>query len=525
MFIQKASLLKVSTALISVSDKTGLQGLAKELAALGIRIISTGGTAAEIEKAGVKVTKVEDLTGFPEMLDGRVKTLHPKIHAGILAVRKNDEHMKRLEEHGIQAIDLVVINLYPFRKTIAKENVPVAEAIENIDIGGPTLLRAGAKNFESVAVVTSPDQYMQLIAELKKGRGILSEEFRKFLCVKAFEHTASYDVAINAFLAEKFLPEELFPKTLNLSFEKAQDCRYGENPHQKGAFYREFDVKEPCIAMAKQLHGKELSFNNFNDANAAIELVNEFSRPACAIIKHANPCGAAVSDSISHAFDLAYACDKESAFGGIIAVNRKMDPETAQKIAAFFNEIVVAPAFDADALEKLRKKQNLRILEVAGLGEKPAKKSLDFKRVKGGLLVQETDDARPEKGSLKIATKKSPSGQQLDDLLFAATVAKHVKSNAIVFAKNCATVGIGAGQMSRIDATKIASMKAGGNEKGAVMASDAFFPFRDNVDLAAKLGITAILQPGGSVRDEESVKAADEHGIPMVFSGERHFRH
>ena len=519
------SLLKVSTAIISVSDKSGLPELARELNGLGIKIISTGGTAKEIEKAGVPVTKVEDLTGFPEMLDGRVKTLHPKIHAGILAVRGNKEHMKKLAEQAISPIDLVIINLYPFKKTIAKENVKVEDAIENIDIGGPALLRAAAKNFESVAVVTSPDHYMRLIEELKKGNGSLSEEFKKFLCVKAFEHTASYDCAINAYIHEKFVPEELFPKTLNLSFEKAQDCRYGENPHQHGAFYREFNVREPCIASANQLHGKELSFNNFNDANAAIELVKEFSGPACVIVKHANPCGCAVSDSISHAFDMAYACDKESAFGGIIAVNRKMDAETAQKVAAFFNEIVIAPSFDEKALEKFQKKPNVRILEIPGLGEKPGTNGFDFKRVRGGLLVQERDAKNPEKGSLKIVSKKKPSDEQFKDLLFAAIVSKHVKSNSIVFAKNGATVGIGAGQMSRIDATKLAAMKADGREKGAVMASDAFFPFKDNVDLAAKLGITAVLQPGGSIRDDESVKAADEHKIAMVFSGQRHFRH
>ncbi len=512
------------TALISVSDKTGLVDFAKELEKLGIKIISTGGTAKALEQAGVKVTQIDKITGFPEILDGRVKTLHPKIHAGILAMRSNKEHMKKLQELNIEPIDFVVINLYPFKSTISKENVKLDKAIENIDIGGPTMIRAAAKNYQDVGVIVSPKQYGAVLEELKKNKNELSSETKRKLAAFAFKEIAEYDVLIDNYLNIQFNPETFFPEKISLSFEKLQDCRYGENPHQKAAFYKEPFVEEPCISNAIQLQGKELSFNNIYDANAAIELSKEFSEPTIAIIKHNNPCGVASSKNLSEAFQKAFECDQASAYGGVIASNKKIDLETAKKITSFFNEIVIAPDFEKEALEELSKKQNLRVLKLPEI--KNVKKCpLDYKKVVGGILVQDRDLHELKESDLKIVSEKKPSKEQIADMLFAWKIAKNVKSNAVIFAKNNATVGIGAGQMSRIDSTKIAEMKANGRQKGAVMASDAFFPFRDNIDVAAQAGISAIISTGGSIRDEEVIKAANEHGIAMVFTGIRRFRH
>ncbi len=514
--------LKVKRALISVTDKTGLENFAKGLHMLGIELVASDGTFKKIKAAGVPVKSVEEITGFPEMLDGRVKTLHPAIHAGILADRSKKGHMAKLEEHNIKPIDLVVVNLYAFKETIAK-NCSIEDAIENIDIGGPTIIRAAAKNHLGVAVVTSPEQYEALLAELKEKGGI-SLETRKKLAAKAFETTAAYDVTISNFLHNKFLPEEKFPQKLNLSFEKVQALRYGENWHQEACFYK--GSSNACgIGNAEQLHGKEISFNNINDANAAIELVKEFEEPAVVIIKHANPCGTAVDPKLSVAFKKALECDSTSAFGSVIALNRECDAATAEQITAFFNEIVIAPSFEEKTLGILKKKKNLRIMLLPCLGKKKTESGLEIKDVEGGLLVQTKDSLLLNDKGPKVVSKRKPSGKEMKDLLFGWKIAKHTKSNAIVLCKGLASVGVGAGQMSRIDATEIAVKKSNGRHKGAVLASDAFFPFRDNVDLAAKSGITAIIQPGGSVKDEEVIKAADEHGIAMVFTGVRHFRH
>ena len=518
---------KVKRALVSVSDKTGLAEFAKGLHELGIEIISTGGTAAAVKKAGVPVTLIEEITQFPEMLSGRVKTLHPKIHAGILARRNLKGDMAALESQGIKPIDLVVVNLYPFAETISKENVSLDDAVENIDIGGPSMLRAAAKNYKFVGIVTSPAQYSAVLDELNKNNGSLSLETRKTLAQKTFELTAYYDSLVNDYLHAQFAGQEIFPDKISLGFEKVMGTRYGENPHQKGAFYRKHLVREPCISSAEQLHGKELSYNNIHDANGAVECLKEFQNPAAVVVKHANPCGCAVSSGIADAFEKALECDPKSAFGGIIALNRECNLKTAKKITSFFNEIVIAPSYATDALAELKGRKNLRILKIIGLDKKTAYAAADFdaKKVVGGLLVQERDLSVEKDSGLKIVSKTKPSKQQLDDLKFAIKVAKHVKSNAIVLAKNRATVGIGAGQMSRIDATELAVKKAAGREKDAVLASDAFFPFRDNVDIAAKVGISAIIQPGGSIKDREVIAAADEHKLPLVFTGIRHFRH
>ncbi len=511
-------------ALISVSDKFGLGEFAKGLEAIGFEIVSTGGTAKAIEKEGIKVTQVEDLTGFPEMLDGRVKTLHPKIHAGILADRSKKKHMSTIKKHGIREIELVVVNFYPFRETISKKNVSLEDAIENIDIGGPTLIRAAAKNNDTVAVVTSSDQYGDVLAELNE-KGVISPETRKRLAAKAFELTAAYDATISNFLHDRFLSGEKFPQSLSLSFEKSQSLRYGENWHQEACFYKDAVSTSCGIGAAEQLHGKEISFNNINDANAAIELVKEFEEPAVVIIKHANPCGTAVNAVLSVAFKNALACDSTSAFGSVIALNQECDVATAEQITSFFNEIVIAPSFEKKALAVLKKKKNLRILLLPCLGKKKTEPGLEVKAVEGGILVQTKDSLLLNDGELKVVSKRKPSEKEMNDLLFGWKIAKHTKSNAIVLVKDLASVGVGAGQMSRIDATEIAVKKSNGKHKGAVLASDAFFPFRDNVDLAAKSGITAIIAPGGSVKDEEVIKAADEHGIAMVFTEIRHFKH
>ncbi|MDO4449475.1 MAG: bifunctional phosphoribosylaminoimidazolecarboxamide formyltransferase/IMP cyclohydrolase [Moraxella sp.] len=526
-------------ALLSVSDKTGIVEFAKELSALNIEILSTGGTYKLLKNNGLAVTEVSEHTGFPEMMDGRVKTLHPKIHGGILGRRDIDEAV--MSEHKISPIDLVVVNLYPFAQTIAKTDVTMSDAIENIDIGGPAMVRSSAKNHKYVGIITNPADYNTVINELKAD-GKLSDSTRFDLAVKAFEHTAQYDGMIASFLGARLLEkgENLsddataktkFPRTFNAQFTKAQDLRYGENPHQTAGFYVESGAVEASISTSKQLQGKELSYNNIADTDAALECVKSFAKPACVIVKHANPCGVAVSlDGILDAYNLAYATDPESAFGGIIAFNRELDCDTAQTIIdRQFVEVIIAPSVADGVSEIVASKKNIRLLvcgELPKINERQAQ--FDYKRVCGGLLVQEQDLGMIDKSDLKVVTDIAPTDEQLDDLIFAWKVAKYVKSNAIVYAKNRQTVGIGAGQMSRVNSARIAGIKAehaGLEVVGAVMASDAFFPFRDGIDNAARAGIKCIIQPGGSVRDDEVIAAANEHGIAMVFTGMRHFRH
>ncbi|WP_349615757.1 bifunctional phosphoribosylaminoimidazolecarboxamide formyltransferase/IMP cyclohydrolase [Azotobacter salinestris] len=528
--------LPVRRALISVSDKTGVVDFARELAALGVEILSTGGTFKLLRDNGVNAVEVADYTGFPEMMDGRVKTLHPKIHGGILGRRNLDGAV--MDEHGIQPIDLVAVNLYPFAATVAKPGCTLAEAIENIDIGGPTMVRSAAKNHKDVAIVVNASDYTSVVEGLKNGGLTYAQRFD--LALKAFEHTAAYDGMIANYLGTIDQQAELlstegraeFPRTFNSQFVKAQDMRYGENPHQQAAFYVEANPAEASVATARQLQGKELSYNNVADTDAALECVKSFVKPACVIVKHANPCGVAVvpedEGGIRKAYDLAYATDSESAFGGIIAFNRELDGETAKAIVERqFVEVIIAPSVSAEAREAVAAKANVRLLEC---GQWPAERSagLDFKRVNGGLLVQSRDIGMITEADLKIVTRRAPSEREIHDLIFAWKVAKFVKSNAIVYARNRQTIGVGAGQMSRVNSARIAAIKAehaGLEVKGAVMASDAFFPFRDGIDNAAQAGITAVIQPGGSMRDAEVIAAADEAGIAMVFTGMRHFRH
>lgn len=505
-------MIKVKTALISVSDKSGIVDFAKELSALGVRIISTGGTAKALADSGLKITEISDFTGFPEMMDGRVKTLHPKVHGGLLSLRDNAEHQAAMKQHNIEAIDMVVVNLYPFEETVAK-GAGFEECVENIDIGGPSMIRSAAKNHKFVAVVTDPKDYAAVITEMKSGG--ISEETGKKLAAKAYAKTGSYDAAIGAWFAEK--GGEQFPETLNISAHLKQSMRYGENPHQKAAYY-EFR-NGGGISGAKQLQGKELSYNNVSDADAAWELVQEFDEPAVAIIKHANPCGTAIGKTIAEAYKSAFECDSVSAFGGIVALNRPVNDEVAKAIADIFYEVIIAPDFSMEAMEFLGAKKNLRLLKV----EKPeAKSALLIKSVSGGLLVQEADKTFAADSDIKVVTLKKPSDDEMKNLKFAMKVVKHVKSNAIVIAHDLKAIGIGAGQMSRVKSVEIACEKA---VKGAVLASDAFFPFADNIEVAAKHGISAVIQPGGSMRDKEVIEAADKHGISMVFSGLRHFRH
>ncbi|WP_010488275.1 bifunctional phosphoribosylaminoimidazolecarboxamide formyltransferase/IMP cyclohydrolase [Pseudomonas sp. S9] len=528
--------LPVRRALISVSDKTGILEFARELVALNVEILSTGGTYKLLKDNGVAAVEVADYTGFPEMMDGRVKTLHPKIHGGILGRRAIDGDV--MTQHGIKPIDLVAVNLYPFEATVAKPDCDLADAIENIDIGGPTMVPSAAKNHKDVAILVNTGDYASIVESLKAGG--LSYAQRFDLALKAFEHTAAYDGMIANYLgtidqsAEKLSTEDrgAFPRTFNSQFIKTQEMRYGENPHQSAAFYVEAKKGEASIASAVQLQGKELSYNNVADTDAALECVKSFVKPACVIVKHANPCGVAVvpedEGGIRKAYDLAYATDTESAFGGIIAFNRELDGETAKAIVdRQFVEVIIAPRISAAAREVVAAKANVRLLEC---GEWPAERSpgWDFKRVNGGLLVQSRDIGMITADDLKIVTARAPSEQEIHDLIFAWKVAKFVKSNAIVYAKNRQTVGVGAGQMSRVNSARIAGIKAehaGLPVPGAVMASDAFFPFRDGIDNAAKAGITAVIQPGGSMRDNEVIAAADEAGIAMVFTGMRHFRH
>lgn len=525
---------RIRRAIISVTDKTGVVEFAKELSAAGVEIISTGGTAELIKNAGVTVIPISSYTGFPEMLDGRLKTLHPKIHGGILGMRANPAHQKEMETNGILPIDMVVVNLYAFEDTIAK-GATLEDAIENIDIGGPTMIRAAAKNYDDVAVVVDPSDYAGIVSEMKEKKNCLSKMTRFALAKKVFQLTARYDAAISNYLGTvpdipEAEPRKEFPDTYTVQFEKVQDLRYGENPHQKAAFYRRRVKGQAGLAGAKQLQGKELSYNNILDLHAALNLAAEFHEPAAVIVKHNNPCGTAVSKAgLLGAYRLAYECDKTSAFGGIVGLNRKVTREIAEELGKIFLEAVIAPEFAPDALEALSSKKNLRLIEMGDI--KPEVLSfgpadLDIKRVSGGVLLQGLDIESAS--DLKTVTERGPNDKELEDLLFAWNVCKHVKSNAIIFARDTRTIGIGAGQMSRIDSTRIASQKAadaGLSVKGSVMASDAFFPFRDNVDLAAEHGVTAIIQPGGSIRDEEVIKAASEHGIAMVFTGVRHFRH
>jgi len=528
--------LPVRRALISVSDKTGVVDFARELAALGVEILSTGGTYKLLRDNNVPAVEVADYTGFPEMMDGRVKTLHPKIHGGILGRRGTDDSV--MGQHGILPIDLVAVNLYPFEATVAKPDCDLPTAIENIDIGGPTMVRSAAKNHKDVAIVVNAGDYAQVIESLKHGGMTYAQRFD--LALKAFEHTSAYDGMIANYLGTIDQTAEVlstqgrgsFPRTFNTQFIKAQEMRYGENPHQSAAFYVEGKPQEASVATATQLQGKELSFNNVADTDAALECVKSFDAPACVIVKHANPCGVAVASEedggIRKAYDLAYATDSESAFGGIIAFNRELDGETAKAIVERqFVEVIIAPKVSAAAREVVTAKANVRLLE-CGEWSTDRVGGWDFKRVNGGLLVQSRDIGMITQADLKIVTQRAPSEQEIQDLLFAWKVAKFVKSNAIVYAKHRQTVGVGAGQMSRVNSARIAAIKAehaGLAVQGAVMASDAFFPFRDGIDNAAKAGITAVIQPGGSMRDAEVIAAADEAGMAMVFTGMRHFRH
>lgn len=522
--------MTIKRALISVSDKTGIVEFAKELANLGIEILSTGGTYKLLKENNVFVVEVSEHTGFPEMMDGRVKTLHPKIHGGILARRGTDEAV--MQEHHIAPIDLVIVNLYPFAQTVAKPNCSLEDAIENIDIGGPTMVRAAAKNHASVGIIVNASDYITVIDELKNNK-MLSHQTRFDLAVKAFEHTAQYDGMIASYLGSRLQEGQTdqFPRTFNTQLVKAQDLRYGENPHQSAAFYVDSNAKEASVATAQQHQGKELSYNNIADTDAALECVKTFVKPACVIVKHANPCGVSVSlDGIKTAYDLAYATDPESAFGGIIAFNRELDIETAKAIIERqFVEVIIAPSVAKGVLDITAAKKNVRVLTCGDLPTPEERQpQLDYKRVNQGLLVQDQDLGMIKATDLQVVTRVSPTEQEIDDLIFAWKVAKYVKSNAIVYAKNRQTVGIGAGQMSRVNSARIAGIKAehaGLVVEGAVMASDAFFPFRDGIDNAAKAGIKCIIQPGGSMRDEEVIAAADEAGIAMVFTGMRHFRH
>lgn len=512
-------------AIISVSDKTGVVEFAKQLKDLGFEILSTGGTARALREAGLEITSVSDVTGFPECLDGRVKTLHPMIHAGILARRDNPEHMKQLEQLGVTTIDVVAINLYPFKQTILKKDVTLEDAIENIDIGGPTMLRAAAKNWQDVAVVVDPQDYQVVVDELKAS-GEVSRETKFRLCAGVFEHTAQYDALIINYL-RRVRGDESFPHALTLTYEKVQDMRYGENPHQPAAFYKEIGAPENTLAAAEQLHGKELSYNNINDANGALDVLKEFGseRPVAVAVKHANPCGVGVGDTLYEAYMNAYNADPVSIFGGIVALNREVDAKTATELHKIFLEIIIAPSFSLEAIEILAVKKNLRLLKLPALAQPNAATLLDMKKVAGGLLVQKLDTKLYDEADLKCVTKRQPTEEEMRQLLFAWRVVKHVKSNGIALVKGNGTVGIGPGQTNRITALELAVRYGGDNVKGSVMGSDAFFPFSDCVEAAQKAGITAIIQPGGSIKDEDSIKAADEAGIAMVFTGMRHFKH
>ncbi|ELB2090389.1 bifunctional phosphoribosylaminoimidazolecarboxamide formyltransferase/IMP cyclohydrolase [Vibrio parahaemolyticus] len=524
----------IRRALISVSDKTGIVEFAQALAERGVDILSTGGTARLLAEQGIAVTEVSDYTGFPEMMDGRVKTLHPKVHGGVLGRRGQDDDV--MEKHGINPIDMVVVNLYPFAETVAKEGCTLADAVENIDIGGPTMVRSAAKNHKDVTIVVNASDYDRVIAEMDANDKSLTLETRFDLAIAAFEHTAAYDGMIANYFGT-MVPsygenkegdeESKFPRTFNQQFEKKQDMRYGENSHQAAAFYVEANPQEASVSTARQIQGKALSYNNIADTDAALECVKEFNEPACVIVKHANPCGVALGKDILEAYNRAYQTDPTSAFGGIIAFNQELDAETASAIVERqFVEVIIAPSVSAEAIEVVAAKKNVRLLEC---GEWTTKTTgFDVKRVNGGLLVQDRDQGMVSQDDLKVVSKRQPTEEELKDALFCWKVAKYVKSNAIVYSKGDMTIGVGAGQMSRVYSAKIAGIKAadeGLQVEGCVMASDAFFPFRDGIDAAAEAGIKCVIQPGGSMRDDEVIAAADEHGMAMIFTGMRHFRH
>jgi phosphoribosylaminoimidazolecarboxamide formyltransferase/IMP cyclohydrolase len=526
------NLVPIGRALISVSDKTGLLDLARALAGYGVELISTGGTSGLLRQAGLAVRDVSEVTGFPEMMDGRVKTLHPNVHGGLLALRDDDEHLVAMAAHGIEPIDLLVVNLYPFEQTVAN-GADHATCIENIDIGGPAMIRAAAKNHRFVTVVTDPADYAALLDQMRAHDGATTLTCRQKLALTAYARTAAYDTAVSTWLAAEI--DEPTPRYRSFAGKLAQTLRYGENPHQAAAFYVD-GSRRPGVATARQWQGKELSYNNINDTDAAFELVAEFAAgaPACAIIKHANPCGVATASTLTEAYRRAYQCDQTSAFGGIVALNQVLDGATAEEIVKIFTEVVIAPDATEEARAVFAGKKNLRLLTTGALPD-PKAKGLAFKQVAGGFLVQDRDAGHVSPADLKVVTKRAPSEAEMQDLLFAWTVAKHVKSNAIIYVRDGATVGVGAGQMSRVDSTRIAARKAedmaealglpGPPTKGAVVASDAFFPFADGLITAAEAGATAIIQPGGSLRDDEVIAAADERGLAMVFTGMRHFRH
>ncbi|MCS0384542.1 bifunctional phosphoribosylaminoimidazolecarboxamide formyltransferase/IMP cyclohydrolase [Vibrio diabolicus] len=524
----------IRRALISVSDKTGIVEFAQALAERGVDILSTGGTARQLAEQGIAVTEVSDYTGFPEMMDGRVKTLHPKVHGGVLGRRGQDDDV--MEKHGINPIDMVVVNLYPFAETVAKEGCTLADAVENIDIGGPTMVRSAAKNHKDVTIVVNAHDYDRVISEMDENEKSLTLETRFDLAIAAFEHTAAYDGMIANYFGT-MVPsygenkegdeESKFPRTFNQQFEKKQDMRYGENSHQAAAFYVEANPQEASVSTARQIQGKALSYNNIADTDAALECVKEFNEPACVIVKHANPCGVALGKDILEAYNRAYQTDPTSAFGGIIAFNQELDAETATAIVERqFVEVIIAPSVSAEAIEVVAAKKNVRLLECGEWSTKTT--GFDVKRVNGGLLVQDRDQGMVSLDDLKVVSKRQPTEEELKDALFCWKVAKYVKSNAIVYAKGDMTIGVGAGQMSRVYSAKIAGIKAsdeGLEVAGSVMASDAFFPFRDGIDAAAEAGIKCVIQPGGSMRDDEVIAAADEHGMAMIFTGMRHFRH
>lgn len=518
---------KINSVLISVTDKEGIVDFAALLKSLNVKILSTGGTAAHLRSREIEITEVSDYTGFPEMMDGRLKTMHPKIHGGLLALRDNKTHMKSAEEQGIAMIDMIVINLYRFEETVAKEGCSLEEAVENIDIGGPAMLRAAAKNYRYVTVLTDPADYPDIMKEMRNTGGYISESTNYILARKAFQLTARYDAAVSNYLGQ-ISPDgsrKIFPDTFTVQFDKAQDLRYGENPHQGAAFYRDHGPTLSAISSASQLQGKELSYNNIMDSDAAWQMVNDFELPTTVIIKHANPCGAATSEhDIAAAYKKAMETDPLSAFGGIVALNRSVDKETASEMSKTFLEVIIAPGFDEEARTILSSKKNIRLLEMthsSGVGPT----GYDFRRVVGGLLVQERDINEFDIIKARIVTSRKPSAEEYQALDFAWRIVKHVKSNAIVIASKDQLIGVGAGQMSRVDSVKLSSMKAILPTKGCVLASDAFFPFRDGIDMAAAAGITAVIQTGGSIRDEEVIKAADEHSLAMIFTGIRHFKH
>ena len=515
-------------ALISVSDKTGIVEFAKELVNLGIEIISTGGTYNKLKEEGIAAIEISELTGFPECLDGRVKTLHPIVHAGLLAMRSNEEHMKTLKELNIETIDFVIVNLYPFKATVLKPDVTRAEAVENIDIGGPTMLRAAAKNYQDVAVVVDPADYQVVLDELKASKEV-SLDTKFYLMQKVFEHTANYDTMIMTYL-RKERGETSFPQTLTLTYEKVQEMRYGENSHQKAALYKEIANLKGSLTCANQLHGKELSYNNINDTNGALELLKEFDEPTVVACKHGNPCGVGSADTIYDAWRKAYEADKTSIFGGIVVANRTIDEKIAADINSMFMEVVVAPSYTDEAKEILCQKKNIRILELPDISEKQPADALDMKKINGGMVVQSIDNQLYNEEELTVVTDRKPTEKEMEDLKFAWKVVKYVKSNGIALAKNKQSIGIGPGQVNRIWATEQSIEHANtqigeGTCEGAVLASDAFFPFDDCVEAAAKAGITAIIQPGGANRDQDSIDKCNEHGIAMVFTNMRHFRH